>query len=539
MLERKSARELCISLLFYCECGYSHHATGAFRFVWLGGIVMYSLGNRRATRGAGLIFVCIAATGGLASSAHANLIISSGATKNVSCSDGVCTATASNAVLNAANLESMLASSSVKVATGSVAKAIDVRAALTWSSASTLSLDAYQSIFVNKAVASNGSGGLTFVTNDGGSSGVLEFGAHGNASFASLSGHLTINGNAYTLANSVTSLASAAGSSRYIALAVSYDASADGTYSSSPLGEYQGTFEGLGNTISNLSIDDEVTGDYTGLFYLTSGTVENISLSKVNVTSSAADALGGLVGDNQGTIFNAHAQGSIVGGMIDTGGLAGYNFGTISASSARGRVVGNNAGGLVGLNGSSIVNSYALVSTRAVNGGNTALGGGLVGENQGTIAASFAGGQVTSAASDTELGGLVGINFLGSIANSYSTGAVSEKGFHVAGGLVGFNLSGTVTDSYATGAVSSKKGEIGGLVGDDLGTFTSSYWDTDTSGVTNLSQGAGNVSNDPGITGLSSAQLQSGLPGGFDPAVWAESPSLNNGFPYLIANPPD
>jgi hypothetical protein len=28
------------------------------------------------------------------------------------------------------------------------------------------------------------------------------------------------------------------------------------------------------------------------------------------------------------------------------------------------------------------------------------------------------------------------------------------------------------------------------------------------------------------------------LPEGFDPTIWAENPSINNGFPYLIANPP-
>ena len=46
----------------------------------------------------------------------------------------------------------------------------------------------------------------------------------------------------------------------------------------------------------------------------------------------------------------------------------------------------------------------------------------------------------------------------------------------------------------------------------------------------------GNVS---GITGLTTVQFQSGLPAGFDPAVWAQSPGINNGFPYLIANPPE
>jgi hypothetical protein len=82
---------------------------------------------------------------------------------------------------------------------------------------------------------------------------------------------------------------------------------------------------------------------------------------------------------------------------------------------------------------------------------------------------------------------------------------------------------------------------VGGLIGDDesqSGSLESTYWNTDTSGITNLSQGAGNISNDPGIAGLTTEQLQSGLPAGFDPKVWAEDPNTNNGLPYLIDNPP-
>jgi hypothetical protein len=99
----------------------------------------------------------------------------------------------------------------------------------------------------------------------------------------------------------------------------------------------------------------------------------------------------------------------------------------------------------------------------------------------------------------------------------------------------------TITSSYSTGAVVGNDSQyVGGFVGydDSSGDISESYWDVDTSGITDLSQGAGNVSNDPGITGLTSVQLQSGLPAGFDPSIWAENPEINGGLPYLIANPP-
>ena len=117
--------------------------------------------------------------------------------------------------------------------------------------------------------------------------------------------------------------------------------------------------------------------------------------------------------------------------------------------------------------------------------------------------------------------------------------------FATAGGLIGYiggTLgSGTSSYSYAIGAVSiGRDSVIGGFVGtieSGSGNLTDTYWDTITSGITNPSQGAGNVVDDPGITGLTTSQLQSGLPAGFSNTIWAESGSINNGLPYLLAIP--
>ena len=109
------------------------------------------------------------------------------------------------------------------------------------------------------------------------------------------------------------------------------------------------------------------------------------------------------------------------------------------------------------------------------------------------------------------------------------------------GGMIGENASGDVNSSYSIGAVKQGIEYAGGLIGVDdsqVGSLNNTYWDTDTSGITNLSQGAGYPPNDPGITGLSTEQLQSGLPTGFDPSVWGENQNINNGFPFLLAVPP-
>jgi len=172
----------------------------------------------------------------------------------------------------------------------------------------------------------------------------------------------------------------------------------------------------------------------------------------------------------------------------------------------------------------------------------------LVGWNtaQSNIDQSFATGSVSVSNSPSAyIGGLVGMNDTGSfITDSYSTtGAVTGGTDDDVGGLVGgLFTSGSIAASYSTGAVTSGTGSyIGGLVGYDGNTsqyIVDAYWDTTTGGITNLSQGAGNIANDLGIAGLTTTQFQSGLPSGFSPTIWKEKSRINDGLPYLIANPP-
>jgi hypothetical protein len=102
------------------------------------------------------------------------------------------------------------------------------------------------------------------------------------------------------------------------------------------------------------------------------------------------------------------------------------------------------------------------------------------------------------------------------------------------GGLAGAGRA--ISDSYSTGAVIVEgTSNAGGFVGRTFGRESANdYWDIDTSG---MSQGCGRGNCDY-ANGLTTAQLQSGLPIGFSPKVWASDLSINNGLPYLRANPP-
>src|ERR1700722_6240816 len=194
--------------------------------------------------------------------AHADVVISSGATSNMSCSNGICAPTAENAVLNGGDLENLLAAGAVRVTTtgsGLQASNIVVDARLSWSAATTLALDAYRSITVDQPVSVGETGGVALTTNDGGTGGLLLFLGKGNITFANISSSLSINGESYTLENTLPDLANAiaANATGAYALANSYDASKDGTYANAPISTFfTGSFDGLGNEISNLKIKD-------------------------------------------------------------------------------------------------------------------------------------------------------------------------------------------------------------------------------------------------------------------------------------------
>ncbi|MCX5756907.1 MAG: peptidase A26, partial [Candidatus Hydrogenedentes bacterium] len=211
------------------------------------------------------------------------------------------------------------------------------------------------------------------------------------------------------------------------------DASATATWNNgigfAPIGNdstpFTGTFDGQGHVISGLTINR--LGE-AGLFGMMDGQVKNVGLQGGSVTGS--EYVGGLVGENRGTVTQCYATGAVSGRYV---------------------------GGLVGENGGTVTQCYA---TGTVTGSGDAVGG-LVGNNHiGTVTQCYATGTVTGS---VDVGGLVGrsTNAGAQLTACYATGAVS--GSDDVGGLVGHNDD-IVRQCYATGAVSGSD-DVGGLVG--------------------------------------------------------------------------
>jgi hypothetical protein len=522
---------------------------------------LFSRQTQRATVVSAIVALGAAsfATQAIASGSHQNVHISTRPTWHMTFKHGVYSPTREQAVLNVNDLENALAAGNVEVTTGNGSDGTDkgnlhVEAAVTWVSGSRLTLDAYRSIIVSQSVVDAGTGGLVLATNDGGSGGTYRYGPGGNISIWNPSGALAVDGQPYTLVGDIKTLANDIkhNASGHYALTNSYDAGADGTYSQSPVATvFQGSFDALGNAISNLKTTNGVGGLFNEIG--SSGAVRNLRLTSVDVDAShGAGWIGALANQNQGVLSDDSVDGVLTGsGRSTNGPVAGLSTGTVmNCSSATTVTTGDTGGGLVGENEGLISDSSSTGAVTLENHRHAGVAGGLVGlDFSGTISGSFATGAV-SATMNEEIGGLVGVlpsDGNATIVNSYATGAVTGGENGSVGGLIGVSYQGgrnIVSASYATGPITpGQKDTAGGVIGwDDVpggcGCFAVTYWDMTTSGITNPDQGAGNVPDEPGVTGLTTAQLQAALPTGFDRRIWNENPSINNGLPYLIANPP-
>lgn len=196
----------------------------------------------------------------------------------------------------------------------------------------------------------------------------------------------------------------------YLKQTADIDASATSTWNSSsgfsPIGntttQFTGSYDGDGNTIDGLYINQE-WGMYQGFFgYLSSANVQDLSLSGLNITSYMTT--GGLVANSlNSTISNCNTKGSITGNS-HTGGLCGdVNGGTLSNCYSIATVSGTSySGGLAStlVGSSTITNSF---STGSVSG--SSYTGGLIGNKAATATATNSFWDITtSGQTSSELG---------------------------------------------------------------------------------------------------------------------------------------
>ncbi|NKJ50665.1 filamentous hemagglutinin [Burkholderia sp. SG-MS1] len=258
---------------------------------------------------------------------------------------------------------------------------------------------------------------------------------------------------------------------------------------------FTGQFDGMGHVISGVTpgvVISEYGYSTAGLFGVIGkqGVVRNLGVTNVEVDDSGDGVFGIVAGVNHGLITYTYASGSIGGGGIianpSIGGLVGDNEGTVTRSWSTAAVGSTGvAGGLVGLNGGLISQSYATGSTAGSAHG---VPGGLVGVNDGVISQSYATGAVSSYPTSCSFcmiggAGLVNENYgQGIIEQSFATGRVTQYNF------------GTVPIGIAYSA--------GGTIKNNV------YWDKETTGAT---KGGGAL---PASNGLTTAQMSN--PASFD-----------------------
>ncbi|MFC1774791.1 GLUG motif-containing protein [Nanoarchaeota archaeon] len=174
--------------------------------------------------------------------------------------------------------------------------------------------------------------------------------------------------------------------------------------------DFEGHLDGQNHIVHDLFIKDQFVSGSALFSNIEAGSVRNLGLVNVDITSVGYPCTASLVGylDFYSVIDNVYATGSVNGSSL-TGGLVG-------SSSSR----------------SNITNSHA---------------------------------NVTVISDSSEVGGLAGYSYAyGIIDNCYATGDVT--GSSSVGGLVGeLKDYAIVNDSYATGTVTGSSGAVGGLVG--------------------------------------------------------------------------
>ena len=361
---------------------------------------------------------------------------------------------------------------------------------------------------------------------------------------------------------------------------LSFDGFADGADDMIHVGGIAGRLSG-NSTIASSNYIGTITSDFGGSEFSEGGTPapnriggiagqttltdairDTTATPTITQTGSGSWIIGGIVGQNSGTLTRVRSAGSIsfdspdeffgtrisaIGGLtgtnirgitrsssstaidVDTagsvavGGLMGANSGQVETSFATGDVTVNLSspgettslavvGGLAGYSDNALRYVFGTNDVTVTGSGQFFIGGSI-GQNAGALRFARASGALEAGidspnGTPSSLGGLVGRNS-GQITDAYSLASVSYGGGAPAavGGLVGHN-NGWITRTFAAGPVAATGGDglqVGGSVGANgiEGNAPFSFWDVTATGQATSASG----------TGLTTAQLQNDTAG--------------------------
>ena len=245
-----------------------------------------------------------------------------------------------------------------------------------------------------------------------------------------------------------------------------------------------------GEVHGNNSNDGSGTG---GLIGTNSGAISYSSMTnEVTGTVTGVYNVGGLIGVNKADITGGRDTvededaGMYINKIYNNGVI---NVGAYIYNNKNGEYkfkvgTGSNIGGLIGDNQGSLTAGY---NTGAINASGSINVGGIAGRNSGKIDQVFntimvkpGSNQDAAIEGGTNVGGLVGYNEAhGKITNAYNTSnvvATNQNG--IVGGLVGNNQAkGEITNAYNTSNVvtTNQDGIVGNLVGTNSGTVQYVY----------------------------------------------------------------
>lgn len=236
------------------------------------------------------------------------------------------------------------------------------------------------------------------------------------------------------------------------------------------------TFNGNGHTVSNININYSGNGFAGFVSGIAGGSLNNIILENLKVTSTTAAATGGAVGKmHDGTIENVIVRSGSVSGAGYVAGICGnFTKGTIKGCQNAAAITGtgNYTGGIAGASyyGSAGYKEITNCSNTGEVNGNYAVGG-ISGYNQVcNLTGCSNSGNVTGNTSG--VGGIVGENQTAAVITGCTNSGNVTAGLY-AGGIVGWVCYNDGSSKHAvvdiesctnTGTVKGEK--AGGIAGD-------------------------------------------------------------------------